>query len=101
MFALIYQRSPNAMQSGSFGYDQWVIDLAKTGKRQLDPVTGTSGSLDMLRELDLSFETKEAAIAYAKNKKIAYKLIEKSTHKPVGRSYGDNFSYTRKFPWTH
>lgn len=101
MFAIIHQHSPNAMQSGLHGYKKWVIDFPKNTKGKVDPLTGTSSSFDMLRELNLSFDSKETAIAYAKSKGIAYRLIEKPTHKPVGRSYGDNFSYERKFPWTH
>ncbi|PHR93302.1 MAG: ETC complex I subunit [Robiginitomaculum sp.] len=100
MFALIHQPAPNAMQSGSHGYDKWTIEFPK-GRASTDPLTGTSGSSDMLRELNLNFESKAAAIAYAKSNGIAYQVLERATHKPVGRSYGDNFSYERKFPWTH
>ena len=101
MFARIHQHSPNAMQSGTHGYKKWIIEFPKTSHSNIDPLTGTSGSFDMLKELNLTFETKEDAIAYAKTKGMAYQVIEKPAHKPVGRSYGDNFAYTRKFPWTH
>ncbi|PHR61454.1 MAG: ETC complex I subunit [Robiginitomaculum sp.] len=101
MFALIHQPAPNAMQSGSHGYNKWVIDFPKSMKTATDPLTGTASSIDMLKELNLHFETKEAAIAYAKSKGMAYRVVEKPAHKPVGRSYADNFSYGRKFPWTH
>lgn len=101
MFALIHQPAANAMQSGSHGYDKWVIEFPKGTTAQTDPLTGTSSSFDMLRELNLNFETKDLAIAYAKSKGIAYKVIDKPKHKPVGRSYADNFSYGRRFPWTH
>lgn len=101
MFALIHQPAPNTMQSGSHGYDKWVIEFPKNGKAMTDPLTGTSGSFNMLRELNLNFESKADAIAYAKSKGMAYQVLERPVHKPVGRSYSDNFSYDRKFPWTH
>ncbi|MEE9272614.1 MAG: NADH dehydrogenase ubiquinone Fe-S protein 4 [Robiginitomaculum sp.] len=101
MIALITQMALNAMQSGSKGYDKWVLKFPKNSQRRIDPLTGNATSMDMLQELSLSFETKEEAITYAKAKGIAFRLIEKAKHKPVGRSYANNFAFERKFPWTH
>ncbi len=101
MFALIHQPARNAMQSGTKGTDTWVIDFPKQDQKFIDPLTGTAGSVDMLQQIQLKFDTKEAAIAYAKSKSIPYQVLERPAHKPVGRSYADNFSPDRKFPWTH
>lgn len=101
MFAHIYKPAPNAAQAGASGYDTWVLEHPRGATGSIDPLTGTSGSVDMLKKLKLNFETKELAIAYAKLNKIAYHVTQRGRHKPVGRSYGDNFAYERKFPWTH
>ncbi|HFB54728.1 MAG TPA: ETC complex I subunit [Hellea balneolensis] len=102
MFALIHQPVQNAMQSGVGNSTMWVLDFAsKSGQQQIDPLTGTVGTTDVMGEVQLNFDTKEQAIAYAKSHNIPYRLIQRSRHIPVGRSYGDNFAFDRKFPWTH
>ncbi len=101
MFALIHQRVRNAMQSADKKSKTWIIEFPKDSVQQTDPLTGTSGSMHMMGAVQLSFETKEAAIAYAKANAIPYRLVERSAHQPVGRSYSDNFAFERKFPWTH
>lgn len=100
MFALIHQPSLNAMQSGQAGHEKWHIEFPKTAK-SVDPLTGSAGSSDMRHELSLTFDSQDAAIGYAKKNKIPYKIITRP--KPIirGKSYGENFSYERKFPWTH
>ncbi len=101
MFAVIRQPVPDVIQSGPRGSEEWKLEFPRTKPLEIDPLTGNIGSKDVLHEVDLSFETREQAIAYAKANNIPYRLIEKPKHKPVGRSYGDNFAFERKFPWTH
>lgn len=101
MFARIYQPANNAMQSGTKGSAQWHIAFAKGSRPMVDPLTGMAGSDDPLRQLDLTFDSKEAAIAYAKARGIPFRVTERPKHKPVGRSYADNFAFDRRFPWTH
>jgi len=55
----------------------------------------------MRSQLDLSFETMEAAVAYAKANNIPYRVSKPKTRKRISRSYADNFAYDRKLPWTH
>lgn len=100
MFARIYQPAQSAMQSGR-NKGQWVLEFKKSQSRQIDPLTGTYRSSDMLGQIKLTFDTVEAAIAYAKAKNIPHRVINRATSKPVPRSYGENFSYERKVPWTH
>lgn len=101
MIARIYQPSPNAMQSGRGNSQQWVLELPRKGKGSIDPLTGTYRSSDTSAQLDLRFETLEAAIAYAKANNIPHRVIRPKTVKRVSRSYAENFSYERKLPWTH
>lgn len=101
MYAVIHQPAPNSISSGSFGNGKWVIDFPSDKSTVTDPLTGNSGSSDMMRKVSLSFGTKDEAIAYAKSKGVAFQVMERAKHIPKGRSYGDNFSFDRKFPWTH
>ncbi len=100
MFARIYQPAQSAMQSGR-GEQKWVLEFQGDKSRDIDPVTGTYRSSDTLRQLKLTFDTAEDAIAYAKAKKIPHRVIQRAAAKSIPRSYGDNFSFDRKHPWTH
>ncbi|MDA9856431.1 ETC complex I subunit, partial [Paracoccaceae bacterium] len=54
-------------------------------------------------QVTLRFENKEAAIQYAKQKALAYEVIEPKTRKANIRAggYGENFATTRRGAWTH
>ena len=101
MFARIYQPSPSATQSGRAGSSKWVIDFAASGHRSIDPLTGTTRSSDTRAQIELSFETLEEAVAYAKANNIPHRVMRPKTVKRIHRSYADNFAYDRKHPWTH
>jgi len=102
MLAKIYQPSPSAMTSGRCNIGVWVLELPrKATKTEMDPLTGTYRATDMNAQLDLKFDTLEAAIAYAKKNNIAHRVVQPKTVKRIPRSYADNFAYDRKLPWTH
>ena len=88
------------MQSGR-NSGKWVLEFKKSGTGQIDPLTGTYRSGDMLGQIKLTFETVDEAIAYAKSKNIAHRVINRAKAKPIPRSYAENFSYDRKHPCTH
>ncbi len=101
MFARIYQPAPNAMQSGRGNSRHWVLEFARTKSGSVDPLTGTYRSEDMRAQLDLKFETLEAAVAYAKANNIPHRVQKPKTVRRISRSYTENFDYDRKLPWTH
>ena len=101
MYSIIHQPIPNPIQSGPKSSEIWILEFPRTKPLEIDPLTGKVGSGDVCKNLDLEFDSKEKAIAYAKSKNIAYRLVERPKHKPIGRSYADNFAFNRKFPWTH
>lgn len=103
MVARIFKPARNAMQSGQARARDWVLEYAPEQAKRLDPLMGWSGSGDMNRQLRLRFETKEAAIDYARRHGIAYQLFEPKRRKPVirARGYGDNFAHSRRQGWTH
>ncbi len=103
MIARIYQPSRNAMQSGDAKSRQWVLEFAPGEARRVDPLMGWTGSGDTRSQVKLTFETKDAAISYAKKHGLAYRVSEpkKRTHILRNSGYGDNFAYDRKATWTH
>ena len=101
MFARIFQPAPSAMQSGRGNSRQWILELPKGHAGVIDPLTGTYRSTDMAAQLDLRFETLDAAIAYAKANNIPHRVIKPRKVRRVSRSYSENFDFDRKLPWTH
>jgi len=103
MLARIYQPSRNAMQSGDAKTRHWVLEYTPEESGEVDPLMGWTGSGDMRSQLKLEFDSKDAAVAYAKKHGIAYQISEpnKRTHILRKSGYGDNFAHDRKATWTH
>ncbi len=101
MFAKIYQPAASAMQSGRGNSNKWVLEFVSKTPTIIDPLTGNARSTDMRSQLELRFDTMEAAVAYAKANDIPYRVSQTKTRKRISRSYADNFAYDRKLPWTH
>ena len=101
MLAKIYRPAPSAMTSGRGNSNFWVLEFFGQKPDLIDPLTGNKRSTNMHSQLDLKFETLEAAVAYAKSKKIPHQVIQPQKVKRIPRSYADNFAFDRKLPWTH
>lgn len=101
MLAKIYQPAPSAMTSGRGRSRHWVLEFISKTSEIIDPLTGTKRSTDMRSQLELEFETLDAAVAYAKANNIPHQVIQSQSVKRIPRSYADNFAYDRKLPWTH
>ena len=91
MKAKIYKPAKNAMQSGIANVQKWIIEFEQKNSRFTDPLMGWTGSTDMNQEIKLKFNSKEEAISYAQRNDIEYEVIEPKTHKPIIKSYADNF----------
>ena len=89
--ARIYQRPKNAMQSGRYRTDRWVLEFEPTDAQRPDPLTGWAGSSDTRRQVRLSFPTAEAATAYAEKAGIAYAVEPAPERKLKLQAYADNF----------
>ena len=102
MLARIYQPARNAMQSGQAKTD-WVLEIAPSAARRIDPLMGWTGSGDTASQVRMSFPSKDAAIAYAEKNGLAYQVQEAKSRahviKPGG--YGGNFAHNRRGAWTH
>lgn len=101
MVARIYKPAKTAMQSGMARTRDWVLEFEQERPRTIDPLMGWTGSADTRQQVQLTFETKEEAIAYAERNGIPYTVYDPPSRKPVPKSYADNFKYGRIGAWTH
>ena len=101
MTARIFQPTKTAMQSGKASSDHWVLEFAPASRREADLLMGWTASNDTRRQLKLTFENKEAAIAFAEREGIAYTLEEPNSRRIQPKAYADNFRFDRIGRWTH
>ena len=102
MFATIYKPSRTAMQSGTANVEEWRLEFERQSARRTDPLMGWTSSDDTKSDqVRLTFDTKAAAIAYAKSQNIPYRVAEARDPAPVAKAYSDNFAFRRRKPWTH
>ena len=103
MRARIYQPARNAMQSGSARTRHWLLEFPPRTPRDVDPLMGWTSSDDTQSQVRLSFETKEAALDYAREHGIDAVVQDpkrrRANIRPGG--YGDNFATNRRGAWTH
>ncbi len=95
MRARIYQPAKTAMSSGTAKTRVWVLEYAPDSAREVDPLMGWTSSNDMQSQVTLQFESKDAALEYAKDHNITADVIEPKKRKVNirQRGYGENFSH--------
>jgi hypothetical protein len=101
MTARIFKPARNAMQSGTARTKAWVLDYEPEQPRVVEPLMGWTSSGDMNQQVKLQFETKEEAIAYCERHGIPYQVMEPKEPARRTIAYADNFSFSRRTPWTH
>ena len=88
--AKIYIPSKTAMQSGRNKSKKWLLEFDKK-KSSNDYLMNWVSSDDTQSQVKLFFDTKEAAINYAKKNNIEFQVIEPKKSKLILKSYADNF----------
>ncbi|MGH6923838.1 MAG: ETC complex I subunit [Propylenella sp.] len=101
MMARIYQPAKTAMSSGRANTHRWVLEYEPERPRTIEPLMGYTSSDDMRSQVRLTFDTKDAAVAYAERDGIAYQVFEPKDCVRPAISYSDNFRRDRAQPWTH
>jgi NADH dehydrogenase len=103
MRARIFRPAKTAMSSGTAKTKAWVLEHVNETAREVDPLMGWTSNADTQSQVRLSFDTKEAAVDYAKAHGIDAVVQEpkprKANIRPGG--YGDNFATNRRGAWTH
>lgn len=101
MLAKIYRPSKNAMQSGQAATRRWVLEFEPGSAPPADALMGWTGSSDTMRQVRLSFDTLEQAIAFAREHQIPHQVQDPQDRKAVIKAYGDNFAFRKREPWSH
>ncbi len=103
MLARIYRPAKSAMQSGKAQTKKWRLEFEPALAPRPDALMGWISSADPSGQVRMSFDTKEAALDYAKAQGIDAVVQEphkrKQNIRPGG--YGDNFATSRRQVWTH
>ena len=95
MEARIFRPAKNAMQSGRANTKHWVLEFAPETARGIDSLMGWTSSSDMNSQVELRFQSSEAAAAFAEKHGLPYRIDEpkaRATHK---RTYADNYRYDK------
>jgi len=101
MRARIFQQPKTAMQSGTAGTQEWVLQWEPSAARRQDPLMGWFGSSDTQSQVTLRFATREEAVAYAEKAGIACDIELPPVRVHTPKIYADNFKYGRLDNWTH
>ena len=97
----IFQPAKTAMQSGRAKIKGWVMVFEPSSASRPDPIIGWNGSADTNRQVRLTFDSKDDAIAYARKNGFTYTVSEPKQRRIKPKAYADNFAYSRLQPWTH
>jgi hypothetical protein len=93
MIVRIYKPAKSAMQSARGKTHEWVVECELSSRREPDPLMGWISSCDTDNQIRLTFETKEEAVTFAKEKGWRYILSKPKARTVRPRNYADNFRY--------
>ena len=79
------------MQSGKALLDQWILEFAPAEARRADPLMGWAGSGDTQVQVELKFDSAEAAVAYAERHGISATVHATPPRRLKLQTYADNF----------
>jgi hypothetical protein len=89
--ARITERERKTTQSGKANAGRWLLEFERQQPQRPDPLTGWNGSGDTNPQVRLTFQTKEAAIAYCDKLGLDYHLISAPPVRLKIQAYADNF----------
>jgi hypothetical protein len=101
MLARIYKPPKNAMQSGKALAKVWRLEFELARALKPDALMGWISGADTNGQVRLDFDTKEAAIQFARENGIPHQIIDPPEAKRQIKSYSDNFAFRRREPWSH
>jgi hypothetical protein len=101
MVARIYRPARTAMSSGEAKTHEWVLEYEPERPKTIEPLMGYTSSDDMKSQIQLRFDTREVAVAYAERNGIPYRVFEPKARARPSIAYSDNFRRDRTQPWTH
>jgi len=93
--ARIYRPTKTAMQSGRAQARKWILEYEAATPRRPDPLMGWASADDTLNEVQLRFDTRDEAVAFAERLGLEYAVIAPQDTAGKPKSYADNFRYDR------
>lgn len=72
--AVICRRRQPATTSGRAGTRQWILRFERRSPPAVEPLMGWTGGDDTLTQVELTFDTREQAVAYAEREGLAYRV---------------------------
>ena len=91
MKARIYRPSRSTMSSGRGKMKNWILEYDPASPRRPEPLMGWVSSRDTLNQVQIAFETKEQAIAFAEKNGIDYDCMIAHERSIPPKNYSDNF----------
>jgi hypothetical protein len=91
MLARLYQRPKSSMQSGRARTGEWLLEVERDEPQRADPLTGWPGSGATETQVQLKFETREAALAYAEANDLTVEIMPLGPRTLKLQAYADNF----------
>lgn len=93
--ARIFRPAKSATQSGLGRTRRWILAFEPAERREIDPLTGEIGSSDAQSWVRLTFDSRDAAVAYARSEGLECTVEEPNSPRFVPKSYADNFAFGR------
>lgn len=81
--AVIHRPGRSVMTSGRANTCNWVLEFEPRSRESIEPLMGWTGGTDPLRQVRLSFPTREAAIAYARREGLPFTVDEPQEPRPA------------------
>ena len=89
--ARITELERKTTQSGKANAGRWLMEFERQQPLRPDPLTGWNGSGDTNTQVRMTFDSKDAAIAYAERHGLEYHLIPAPPVRLKLQAYADNF----------
>ena len=89
--ARITELERKTTQSGKANAGRWLLEFERQEPLRPDPLTGWNGSGDTSTQVRMTFDSKDAAIAYAERHDLEYHLVPAPPVRLKLQAYADNF----------
>ena len=89
--ARIIEEQRKTTQSGKAGQGRWTLEFERQEPQRADPLTGWNGSGDTRTQVQLKFNSKEEALAYAARKGLTVHVVPAPPVSLKIQTYAENF----------
>ena len=89
--ARIVEEQRKTTQSGKAGEGRWTLEFERQERQRADPLTGWNGSGDTRTQVQLKFNSKDEALAYATRKGLTVHIVPAPPVSLKIQTYAENF----------